>query len=43
MVSANQCAAGLYRNVLFRRSRQPIWLVVAGLAVVAPRQSTAHL
>ena len=40
MVSANQCTASLYRNVLFRRSRQPIWLVVAGSALTAPVATT---
>ena len=40
VVSANQCTAGLYRNVLLRRSRKNIWLVVTGLAFTAPFATT---
>ena len=40
MVSANQCTASLYRNVLLRRSRRPIWLVIGGLAFTAPVATT---
>lgn len=40
MASANQCATGIYRNVLLRCSSQPIWLVVAGLALTAPVATT---